>query len=258
MPARGKKYYQIVSIEKGIQVLELLADKKALSVSAVAAELGFNRATSHRFLATLRDLGYIEKSEGHRYQLTFKLLELGIKKHNQFEARMVACRFMQELSLAFKETINLGLWNGSGVLNLDKIDSPEILRMDTPLGSHAPAYCTALGKAILANISMDELKEYFKKTKLVAHGPKTITNKKDLKKELEVTCQRGYAIDDEELAPGLRCVAAPVFDHTQRARYALSVSGPSMRITMAHLKKIHPKLTDVCERLSIQMGYTGQ
>ena len=254
MPAAGEKYFFISSLAKGLKVLELLAEKDELSVSAVAESIGLNRAGSHRFLATLKELGYVEKNEGNRYRLTFKLLGLGMKVANRFEIRRVALPFMQELSLAFRETVNLGFWDGKGILHLDKVESREILRMDTPIGSHAPAYCTALGKTILAHLPMYDLSIYLSRIKLKPHGPNTITSKKQLREEIEKIRQRGYAVDDEELAPGLRCAAAPVFDHTGRANYAISVSGPSMRMTSQRIEIIQPRLRTVCAKLSEQLG----
>ncbi|UCD80581.1 MAG: IclR family transcriptional regulator [Desulfobacterales bacterium] len=253
MPANKEKYYQIASLEKGMRVLELLSAQNDLTVSSVAAQLGFNRAASHRFLATLRDLGYVEKNENHRYHLTFKVLELGMKVANRFEIRTTAHSYMQELSRAFNETVNLGYWKEQKVFHLDKIDSPEILRIDTPLGSWAPAYCTALGKSILAYLPQDELETYLKSVRLVSHGPYTITSKKKLRQELIKILQQGYAVDDEELSPGLRCVAAPVFDHTGHVRYALSVSAPSSRMTQETIERVQQKIRDVCQRLSAKL-----
>jgi DNA-binding IclR family transcriptional regulator len=253
MAAKKEKYYQIASLEKGIRVLELLSDQNELTVSSVAAKLGFNRAASHRFLATLRDLGYVEKNENHRYHLTFKIMEMGMKMASRFEIRTEARCHMQELSRAFNETVNLGYWKGQKVLHLDKIDSPEILRIDTPLGSWAPAYCTALGKSILAYLPRDELEAYLKGVKLVPHSPRTIISKKKLRQELIKVLQQGYALDDEELSAGLRCVAAPVFDHTGHVRYALSVSAPSSRMTQETILKVQQKIRDVCQRLSAKL-----
>jgi len=152
MHEEKKRYYQIASLEKGVKVLELLADQKALTVSQVAVSLGLNRAASHRFLATLKDLGYVEKNDDNRYQLTFRVLELGMKVVNRSEVRQEARDFMQELARISNETVNLGYFDGRQILHLDKIDSCEILRIDAPLGSRTPAYCTALGKAILAHL----------------------------------------------------------------------------------------------------------
>ena len=183
MGATKKKYYQISSLEKGIKVLELLADQEALTVTEVAGYLGSHRAASHRFLATLRDLGYVTKNEDNRYELTIRILEMGAKIAKRFEITREARPFMQELSKTFKETINLGFWDGKQILHLDKIDSLEILRMDAPMWSKTPAYCTALGKAILAHLPPDELNHYLSQTRFVAHGPNTILTKKKFREE---------------------------------------------------------------------------
>jgi len=253
-----KKYFHIYSLEKGTKVLELLAEKGELSVTKVAELLGLNRTGSHRFLSTLRELGYVEKNQENRYQLSFKILELGMKMANRFEIRREARPYMQQLSLAFRETVNLGLREGLDILHLDKIDSLEILRMDTPVGSRAPAYCTALGKASLAFLPQNELDILLNGVKLKAYGPNTITSKKKLRQELEKIRNQGYAIDDEELAYGLRCVAAPIFDHTGLARYSISVAGPAMRITEKRMQQIQKTVRKVCSELSRRMGKFGR
>ncbi|MFO7737757.1 MAG: IclR family transcriptional regulator [Desulfatiglandaceae bacterium] len=252
-----KKYFYINSLEKGTKVLELLAEKGKLSVTKVAEHLGFNRTGSHRFLLTLVELGYVEKSPDHRYQLSFKLLDLGMKMANRFEIRREARPYMQQLSLAFRETVNLGLRDGLDILHLDKIDSLEILRMDSPVGSRAPAYCTALGKASLAFLPQNELDVLLNGVKLKPYGPNTITSKKMLKQELEKIRNQGYAVDDEELAYGLRCVAAPIFDHTGLPRYSISVAGPAMRFTEKRMQQIQQTVRKVCRELSRRMGDFG-
>ena len=110
MPAKGKKYFQIASLEKGVKILELLAVHEELTVSKVAELMDLNRAGSHRFLATLRELGWVEKNEQGRYQLTFRILELGMAVANRFEIRQVARPFMQTLSTASRETVRRSWW----------------------------------------------------------------------------------------------------------------------------------------------------
>jgi DNA-binding IclR family transcriptional regulator len=257
MPARGEKYFYISSLAKGIRIMELLADEKHLTVSGVAKALGYNRAGSHRFLATLRELGYVEKDAEDRYQLTFKVLEMGMKVVNRFEIRQIARPFMQELSLASRETVNLGHFDGKGILHIDKIDSLEILRMDSPIGSRAPAYCTALGKAALAALPREEFDRFLARTILKPHGPNTITSKKQFRQAIEEIRTQGFAVDNEELSSGLRCVAAPVFDHTGRADYAISVSGPTARMTPERIDALHPLVQKICRQLSQKLGNTS-
>ena len=251
---KKEKYYHIASLEKGLRVLEVLSNEKEMSVSAVAKKLGYNRAASHRFLSTLKDLGYVDKNEDNSYYLTLKVLELGMKVANRMEIRQVARPFMQELASAFDETVNLGYFDGQDILHLDKIDSSEILRIDTPLGSHAPAYCTALGKAILAHQDKEDLDAYFNRTKLKNVSPKTIVSRKALKQEFIGIKEKGVAYDNEELATGLCCVAAPVFDHTGKCRYAISVSGPSMRLDNRKMENISKRIKEVTARLAEKMG----
>lgn len=253
-----KKYFYINSLEKGTRILELLADKGELSVTKVAEHLSLNRTGSHRFLATLRELGYVEKNLNGRYQLTFKMLELGMKMASRFEIRREARPYMQELSLAFRETVNLGFRENLEILHLDKIDSPEILRTDSPVGSRAPAYCTALGKACLAFLPKNELDVLLNGIKLKSHGPNTITSKRKLRQELEKIRNQGYAIDNEELAYGLRCVAVPIFDHTGWPRYSISVAGPVMRLSEKRMQQIQKTMKKVCSELSKRLGEPGE
>ena len=254
MSSDHEKYYFVSSLAKGLRILELLAEQGDLSVSQVAAQLGTNRAGSHRFISTLRDLGYVEKTSGGRITLSFKVLELGMKKLDRFEIRSDARACMQELALAFRETVNLGQWERGTVVHLDKINSTEILRMDLGVGAHAPAYCTGLGKAILAFLPDVERHNYLQTVNLVPFTENTISSTEQLEAEIETTRTRGYAIDDEELSLGLRCVAAPVFDYTGRPVYALSVSGPKHRMTDQKMQEVKEHLLSVCHRLSRQIG----
>jgi DNA-binding IclR family transcriptional regulator len=254
MPARGKQYFFISSLEKGLRILELLAEEQALTVSEAARHLDTNRAGSHRFLATLRELGYVEKDAEERYRLTFRVVELGMKVVNRHEILRIARPYLLELSTAFNETVNLGHFNGKDILHLDKIDSKEILRMDSEIGSRAPAYCTALGKAVLANLTEEELGRYLKSVRLKPQGPNTITSRRQLRDEISKIRSRGYAMDDEELAPGLRCVSAPVFDHTGRAFYAVSVSGPVTRMTAERIEGMQAEVARICRQLSEKLG----
>ncbi len=257
MPSKGEKYYFISSLAKGLHILELIASEGAISASKVAVHMNTSRAVSHRFLTTLLDLGYLEKTAEGRFQLTFKVLELGMRKLAGFEIRHTAHPYMQELALAFGETVNLGHWNGKAIAHLDKINSTEILRLDVGMGAVAPAYCTGLGKAVLAFLPESEFNTYLASTELATISPKTITDPVRLKAELAQIRQRGYALDDEELSLGLRCVAAPVFDYTGKPSYAISVSGPTPRMTDHKIDKIQTMLLALCQKISNQIGAPG-
>lgn len=249
-----KLYFQIGSLEKGMKVLELLAEKEALSVTKVAEELGFNRTNSHRYLGTLRNLGYVDQDADSRYHLTFKVLELGGRFLSRFEIRRIARASLQELSSLFSETVNLGFWEGRAIRVLDKIDSPNVLRTDPTLGTLMPAYCTSSGKAILAYLPREELDAFLSESPFKAYSPSTLTTRKALERELVAIRERGYAWDNEEWLPGIKCVAAPIFDYTGRPVYSISVAGPSFRMTDKAVELIQKKLKEVCGRISASLG----
>ena len=249
-----KKYYKIASLEKGIKILELLAVHGELSVSEAARLMDTNRAGSHRFIATLKDLGYVEKNSAGKYQPTLKIMNLATKVANRFEIRRVAKPYMHRLSMMFKETINLGLFKNQEIIHIDKIDSLEVLRMDSALGDKAPAYCTGLGKSILAFLPEHELVHYLDNNELTPLAPNTITDREVFLAELERVRQNGYALDDEEMTIGLRCIAAPIFDHNAYPAYAISISGPAMRLTHRVLEDMKEILLTASQELSRAMG----
>jgi len=248
------KYFFIRSLAKGLKIMELLSNNEALSVTQVAKLMNMNRAGSHRFLSTLKELGYADKDESSRYYLTSKIIELGMKVLDRFEIRKIARPFLQELSTKFNESVNLGYFNGEEVLTIDKIDSTEILRMDAGIGGGEPAYCTSLGKAILAFLPDTQLEEYLQEIELTPFTPNTVISKDKLKEELMHIKENGYSIDDEELSVGLRCVGAPLFDHSGQALYAISISGPSIRMGSKRIEEIQRELKKICKNLSGKMG----
>jgi len=250
-----KKYYQIGSLEKGIKILETIIEHGELTVTAAANLLGLNRASAHRFITTLRDLGYVRKNQHGNYEASFRMLELGMKQANKFEIRRLAKPVMRDLAAEFDETVNLGILNQNQVVYLDKVDSRELLRMDSGVGTACQASATALGKAMVAFLPEEELEAYFDGLTFTALTPNTITSPEQLRRDLEKIRKRGYAIDNEELALDLYCIAAPIYDFNGYPPYSLSVSGPSRRIKS--LKNLPARLLECTTLLSRQLGYRG-
>jgi IclR family transcriptional regulator, KDG regulon repressor len=242
------------SLRKAIKIIELMSQSGTLRVSEVADLLEMNRIFAHRCLATLCELGYVAKSGRGAYEVTYRLVELSAKITKRSDIVNIVKPYLQELGLTFNETVNLGHWNGREIIHIDKFESKEILRIDSPLGSAAPAYCTGLGKAILAFLPEGEIEKYLSETKLVQHGLNTITNKKGLRQELEKIRLTGVATDNQELVAMLVCVAAPIFDHTKLVRYAVSISGPISRMTPQKIEKIETNLKAAVRRISLQVG----
>jgi DNA-binding IclR family transcriptional regulator len=249
-----KPYYKINSVEKTIRILELLAEKGELSVAEAASKLGMNRSTCHRFLVTLRELGYVVQNALSHYRLSFRIFELGNKVADRLQVRQIAHPYLKELSNLFNETINLGYWDNNEIIHLDKIDSSEILRIDPGIGSRIPAYCTGLGKAILAFLPEEDLNNFLESVPLKDMTPNTITKKEKLVQELEKIRKQGFATDREELYIGLRCVASAVFDYTNYPSYSVSVTGPSSRMTKEKITVMKKEVKRVGRELSNSLG----
>jgi DNA-binding IclR family transcriptional regulator len=196
----------------------------------------------------------VEKNSGNKYQPTLKIMTLAQKVADRFEIRRLAKPYMHRLSMMYKETINLGLFKNQEIIHIDKIDSLEVLRMDSALGDKAPAYCTGLGKSILAFLPDHELEHYLNTVERRPLAPNTITDKDDFLRELSRIRHNRYAIDDEEMSIGLRCIAAPIFDHNQYPAYAVSISGPAMRLTHRALEEMKPEILKISDDLSRKMG----
>ena len=255
MSETGKKYYQISSLEKGLKALEAIVENGELTITRAAALLKLNRASAHRFITTLRDLGYVRKNQHNHYEATFKLLELGMRQADKFEIRRMAKPHMRDMAASFDETVNLGLLDQGQVVYLDKVESREILRMDSGVGTTCRPQATALGKAMLAFLPDDELEEHFRAAEWVALTPNTIVSPDQLRQELAKIRRQGYAVDNEELAQGLYCLAAPIFDFNGYPPYALSVSGPVGRLKP--MKDLPGCLMETTTRLSAQLGFRG-
>lgn len=244
------RYYMVSTFERGLKMLELLVERKSLSVSEAATALGIQRSASHRFLSTLKELGYVKQDDMARYTLTSRLSRLASGKVPSADVKQLARPFLEELARIANETINLGHWNGTHVCYMDQIHCKEMLRADLYVGSCIPSYCSALGKSILAFLPDSERDDYVRTTELKPMTPNTICEKESLIRELYRIRERGYAIDNEELGTGIRAVAAPVLITPDYPRYALSIAGPAFRMTDDKLGSLTHEIMRVSRELS--------
>jgi DNA-binding IclR family transcriptional regulator len=240
-----------------LRVLELLAERGGLKVSEVAALLGIHRSASHRFLATLKELGYVVQDGSSRYRLSFRLFEMGMAMVNALGIRQIARPFMEELARISKETVNLGHWDGREIVYIDKIKSREVLLTDLAIGTRVPAYCSAMGKAILAFRSEDEQSDFFRAGGFQPLTVRTRTDPRELMRELAQVRERGFAVDDEEMLMGIRCIAAPVLGYNEYPEYALSVSGPAARLSDEAMVHLSEEVKRVCRNLSLRQEQSG-
>jgi len=172
--------------------------------------------------------------------------------------RRQAQPFLEELAEQTHETVNLAILDGKHVLYIDKIESPETIKVDLNIGKRLPSYCTGLGKAMLAQMSEKKVKQLFKEETLTAYTPNTITSIEDLLAELSKIKRQGYSIDNEEYVKGLVCIAAPVKDYRGETVAAMSIAIPEYRYKTAkhNIDYIYLVKKAACG-FSRQLGYKG-
>ena len=222
----------VQSVGRSIALLERFTlDQPVWSISELAREAGISKATVHRLLTTMEQHGVIEKDEDSReYRLGLKLLELGSRVSAVLDPARRAEPHLRSLVEDLGETAHLAVLHQGRALYVAKYEASRALRMPSAVGSSNPVHCTAMGKALLAFQSRSVQERILTQHGLSRHTDNTITDRKELDRELARIRHHGFAVDNEELERGLRCVAAPVFGHTGEVVGAVGTSGPAGRL----------------------------
>jgi DNA-binding IclR family transcriptional regulator len=246
------------SLHKTIRVLECFSIREPrLGLSEIARQVGLPASTAHRILTTLRAGGFVEQDgERDQYRLGLKLLELGSVVLATMELRREAAPVVEALARESGETVHLGVFDGAQVVSIEKMDSAHGLAMNVTIGKGAPAYCTGVGKALLA-YQPEAVVDQVCRRGLRRHTAHTITDPRRLRTELERVREQGYAVDNEEHDLGVRCVAAPVRNHAGAVIASLSISGPTTRITGEAIPRLAERVREAAARLSAQLGHRG-
>ncbi|OQY25239.1 MAG: IclR family transcriptional regulator [Desulfobacteraceae bacterium 4572_35.2] len=258
MPAKkDKSEYIIQAVSHALDLLEQFHnDVDELGVTELSKRLKLHKNNVFRLLATLESRGYIEQNKAtENYRLGLKSLELGQTFIKQMGLLRQAKLTLEQLVQECNETAYVAIFKENHVVYLDVVETDMTVRVVSRVGSRLPAYCTAAGKVHLANLSEEELDTSLPK-KLEEFTPNTHTTRSVLKEELAGVLKQGYALDNEEMDPGVRCIAAPIRDYTRRIVGAISLSGPSMRFTTERMEKdLTPLVIEAAATLSTRLGY---
>jgi len=248
---------KIKSIEKAIDLLELLSDKeKEMSITEIGKELHMGISTVHRILTTLKCRNYIvQNRQTSKYMLGAKLFTLGYKVQNIKNLTKIAMPFLQRLSKYINETINIAILEDRELICLYKIESKEMLRAGIDLGTKIPAHCTSLGKVLLAFLSEQEFMMLYNNDneKLPTFTPNTISSVKELRKGLKKIKKQGYVIDEEEFKIGVNCLGVPIINNEGKAIASISISGPKSRFNLSKIKKVKSTLIALSQDISKQL-----
>lgn len=251
----------IQSADRIFSIVEALADNGSMRIIELSDLLGLHKSTVHRLLASLISMGYCTHSElTGEYSLTFKLVELSGKILKNTDIIGVVHPYAVSLSDLCEETVHFVQRIGNNVLYLDKVESQSVksrsVRLSSQVGLTRPMYCSGVGKAILATLPEDEVRSVWNATRIEQKTAYTITSLDRLLAELEEVRRQGYALDNEENELGIRCMAAPVFDHSNRPLYAISISTVTGRMPDERLSELASQLIEKAHAISGVLGST--
>jgi DNA-binding IclR family transcriptional regulator len=248
--------YRIQAIERAFAILDsFTADEPELGLTELAGRVGLHKSTVHRFMVNLEAGGFVERSpRSGRFRLGLRVLELGglvMQRMNLWEE---ALPFLEELVGDTGETGHLAVLEDGEAIYIERVEARRALRINAAVGTGYPAHATNLGKVLLADLPTSAVSKIVDKRGLARFTPNTITTRIDLDAELERIREQGFGIDDEEYDEGLRCIGAPVFDHSGRAIAALGIGGPANRVTPERVGPLAERVLQAAGGLSRRLG----
>ncbi len=256
---REPRYSQ--SLERGLAILGCFTPSRpVLGIADIADDLGMSRSTTHRYVITLVALGYLEQGASRKYRLGLRVTDLGMSALNSTGLREHAHPYLEELRQRTSYTVSLGVLDATDVLYVDRVRSYRrgqgTVDLNLHPGSRLPAYCTAMGKLLLANLPESEQRELIASMKLTKRGPNTITSKKGLREELDEIQAAGFAVNDQELAADLFSIAAPVRNEAREVVAAVNLTAHSSMISLEEMvDALGPHLVSTADRISARLGY---
>ncbi|KAB2490057.1 IclR family transcriptional regulator [Priestia endophytica] len=250
----------VQSVERALTILNKLSEyPEGIQITRLAEQVGLTKSTLHRLLATLSNLNYVVKDEEtDKYKLGLQVLFLSRNLLNDSSIVNVARPYLRKLGQEVNETIHLCIEDNGEVLYIDKIESNQAVQMYSRIGSRAPVYCTGVGKVLLSDMNEERINEILAHTEFIPKTPTTITSKEALLAEIKQVNKQGYALDNAENEAVIRCIAAPIYDHTGHIVASFSISGPSNRVTEEAIQSnLIDKVKQYTKDISKSLGYQG-
>ncbi|MER9268534.1 helix-turn-helix domain-containing protein [Mesorhizobium sp. M0410] len=238
------------SLERGLAVMEILARHPAgMTLTEMAEEAGLTRAGARRFLLTLAAAGYATQS-GRLFSLSPRLLTIARTWLGGASLWTFAAPIMREVAAQLNEACSAAILSGEDVVYVARVPGRRILSVSLDVGTRLPAYCTSMGRVLLASLAPDALETFLRQAKIERRTPKTITKRPLLAAAIRKAAADGFAIVDEELELGLRSIAVPIDDRTGRTVAAINVSTQSARFSVEEMEReILPELQRAKQRV---------
>lgn len=256
MSVRPKRNYNITALQRGLRLLHLFSESpRGLTAKQVAGLSRLPVSTVHRFLANLVTSGFLNRDGDGNHHLGIACFTIGQAAVGQLDIRRLSLPYLRELNQQTRETIHLTVRHGLSAVYVEKLDSPEPLRIHSRIGAAVPLYCTAVGKVMLAYMPPDEQNRVLPELGLKRLTPNSVGNLQEFKTELYRVRKNGYACDLEEHEMHIRCVAAPIWDHTGGVQSSLSITAPTVRMPVTRLRQLAPLIQAAGLQISLELGY---
>ncbi len=252
----SKLSYNITALQRGLRLLQLFSESpRGLTAKQVASLSRLPVSTVHRFLVNLERAGFLNCGGDGVYHLGIACFAIGQAALGQLDIRRLSLPHLQELNLRTRETIHLTVRHGLSAVYVEKLESSEPLRIHSRIGAAVPLYCTAVGKVMLAYAPQDDREKALRQMELKRLTPNTVGSLQELEAELYRVRKNGYACDLEEHELHIRCIAAPIWDHTGGVHASLSITAPAVRMPASRLRQLAPLIQEAGLRISRQLGY---
>lgn len=252
----SKLSYNITALQRGLRLLQLFSESpRGLTAKQVATLSRLPVSTVHRFVVNLERAGFLNCGGDGVYHLGIACFAIGQAALGQLDIRRVSLPYLHELNRRTRETIHLTVRHGLSAVYVEKLESSEPLRIHSRLGAAVPLYCTAVGKVMLAYASQDDRDNVLRQVDLKRLTPNTVGSLQELEAELYRVRKNGYASDLEEHELHIRCIAAPIWDHTGGVHASLSITAPAVRMPASRLRQLAPLIQEAGLRISCQLGY---
>lgn len=256
MPARPKRTYDITALQRGLRLLHLFSQySRGLTAKQVAGLSRLPVSTVHRFLANLVTAGFLSCDVDGTYHLGIACFAIGQAAVGQLDIRRLSLPYLRELNHQTRETIHLTVRHGLSAVYVEKLDSPEPLRIHSRIGAAVPLYCTAVGKVMLAYMPEEEQERILPEIAIKRLTANTVGNLQELKTELYRVRKNGYACDLEEHEMHIRCMAAPIWDHNGTVQSSVSITAPVVRMPVTRLRQLAPLIQSAGLQISRELGY---
>lgn len=241
------------SLDRGLTVLRRLSEKR-LSLTEISELLEVHKSTALRLLRVLEGNGMVRHNTDHVYRLGPAIFAMGANYLGGLDIRAIASSHLRKLADDTRLTVHLGAFDGSEVIYVDKYESAGTVRMYSSIGGSAPLHCTSVAKAILAHLPKQQLDGLLKDETFTKHTDSTITTLDGLLRELELTRERGYSVDNREHEDFVHCVGLPILPEGQELRFSLSLTAPVFTTSWEELTAHIPRLQEAAASIAAELS----